>query len=417
MTMENSSNVAQSSKWKLPIMIAGFVIVVALVFYFVFEGTKNDITIVNAGEKTESRTHAKTVAEALDEAGIKVSEHDEIAPGKNADIKDGMEIKYLPARQVTINDNGTKKNVWSTKENVEDLLKDENITTRPHDVLNVALEDKLKDGLEVDIDRAIQLSLQNGAKTDTVWTTKTQVGDLLAEKNIQLDQDDRVSPAKDSNLKEKMTVQVTYVDSKADKKKEQIKFNTVYKEDDSLNQGVEKVVQEGKTGEKIVEYKVTFENGKEKKRDVIKENITSAKSDKVVVRGTKAKAVVAEIASAKPAKKATTSKTSNSPKSSNSAKSSTPAGGKTFTMESTAYSGGGVTATGINLSANPGMRVVAVDPSVIPLGSRVWVEGYGEAIAGDTGGAIKGNIVDVYFPNESSCYSWGRRTVTVKVLN
>lgn len=77
MTMENSSNVAQSSKWKLPIMIAGFVIVVALVFYFVFEGTKNDITIVNAGEKIESRTHAKTVSEALDEAGIKVSERDE----------------------------------------------------------------------------------------------------------------------------------------------------------------------------------------------------------------------------------------------------------------------------------------------------------------------------------------------------
>lgn len=406
MTMENSSNVAQSSKWKLPIMIAGFVIVVALVFYFVFEGTKNDITIVNAGEKIESRTHAKTVSAALDEAGIKVSEHDEIAPGKNAEIKDGMEIKYLPARQITINDNGTKKNVWSTKVDVADLLKDENITTRPHDVLNVALDDKLKDGLEINIDRAIQLSLQNGEKKDTVWTTKTQVGDLLAEKNIKLDKEDRVSPAKDSNLKEKMTVQVTYVDSKADKKKEQIKFNTVYKEDDSLNQGVEKVVQEGKTGEKIVEYKVTFENGKEKKRDIIKENVTVAKSDKVVVRGTKAKPVVSQIVNATPAKKAASSNTS-----------STPSGGKTLTMESTAYSGGGTTATGINLSANPGMKVVAVDPSVIPLGSRVWVEGYGEAIAGDTGGAIKGNIVDVYFPNESSCYSWGRRTVTVKVLN
>ncbi|MBC2242421.1 3D domain-containing protein, partial [Listeria booriae] len=109
--------------------------------------------------------------------------------------------------------------------------------------------------------------------------------------------------------------------------------------------------------------------------------------------------------------KATSSNTSSS------ASSSAPSSGKTFTMESTAYSGGGTTATGINLSANPGMKVVAVDPSVIPLGSRVWVEGYGEAIAGDTGGAIKGNIVDVYFPNESQCYSWGRRMVTVKVLN
>lgn len=404
MTMENSSNVAQSSKWKLPIMIAGFVIVVALVFYFVFEGTKNDITIVNAGEKIESRTHAKTVSEALDEAGIKVSERDEIAPGKNAEIKDGMEIKYLPARQITINDNGTKKDVWSTKANVADLLKDENITTRPQDVLNVALDTKLKNGLEVNINRAIQLSLQNGAKKDTVWTTKTKVSDLLAEKNIKLDQDDRVSPAKDSNLKEKMTVEVTYVNSKAEKKNEQVKFETVYKEDDSLNKGVEKVVQEGKNGKKVVEYKVTFENGKEKKRDVIKENVTSNKTDKVVVRGTKEKVVATPVSNV-----STSSATSSA--------SSTPSGGKTYKMESTAYSGGGTTAYGINLSANPGLKVIAVDPRIIPLGSKVWVEGYGEAIAGDTGGAIKGNIVDVYFPNESQCYSWGRRMVTVKVLN
>ncbi|MBC2330358.1 ubiquitin-like domain-containing protein [Listeria swaminathanii] len=396
MTMENSSNVAQSSKWKLPIMIAGFVIVVALVFYFVFEGTKNDITIVNAGEKIESRTHAKTVAEALDEAGIKVSERDEIAPGKNAEIKDGMEIKYLPARQVTINDNGTKKDVWSTKANVSDLLKDENITTRPQDVVNVALDTKLKDGLEVNIDRAIQLSLQNGDKKDTVWTTKAKVSDLLTEKNIKLDQDDRVSPAKDSNLKEKMTVQVTYVDSKAEKKNEQVKFETVYKNDDSLNEGVEKVVQEGKHGEKVVEYKVTYENGKEKKRDVITENVTSNKVDKVVARGTKEKVVATQVSTSS---------------------SSAPSGGKTYRMESTAYSGGGITAYGINLSANKGLKVIAVDPRVIPLGSKVWVEGYGEAIAGDTGGVIKGNIVDVYFPSESQCYSWGRRMVTVKVLN
>ncbi|ODD78157.1 hypothetical protein BB662_06530 [Listeria monocytogenes] len=408
MTMENSSNVAQPSKWKLPIMIAGFVIVVALVFYFVFEGTKNDITIVNAGEKIESRTHAKTVSEALDEAGIKVSERDEIAPGKNAEIKDGMEIKYLPARQITINDNGTKKDVWSTKANVADLLKDENITTRPQDVLNVALDTKLKNGLEVNINRAIQLSLQNGAKKDTVWTTKTKVSDLLAEKNIKLDQDDRVSPAKDSNLKEKMTVEVTYVNSKAEKKNEQVKFETVYKEDDSLNKGVEKVVQEGKNGKKVVEYKVTFENGKEKKRDVIKENVTSNKTDKVVVRGTKEKVVATPVSNVS---------TSSATSSSSSSASSTPSGGKTYKMESTAYSGGGTTAYGINLSANPGLKVIAVDPRIIPLGSKVWVEGYGEAIAGDTGGAIKGNIVDVYFPNESQCYSWGRRMVTVKVLN
>ncbi|TNP02500.1 cell wall-binding protein EntC [Bacillus pacificus] len=74
-------------------------------------------------------------------------------------------------------------------------------------------------------------------------------------------------------------------------------------------------------------------------------------------------------------------------------------------------------ALGHNLTANPNMKLIAVDPSVIPLGSKVWVEGYGVAIAGDTGGAIKGNKIDVLMPDKGSSSSWGRKTVTVKVLN
>lgn len=96
--------------------------------------------------------------------------------------------------------------------------------------------------------------------------------------------------------------------------------------------------------------------------------------------------------------------------------------GQTFFMESTAYSsdpadalgGGTVTATGQNLLTNP--MAVAVDPNVIPLGTRLYVEGYGEAIASDTGGAIKGNIVDVHFPTYEQCVQWGRRQVKVTIL-
>lgn len=105
------------------------------------------------------------------------------------------------------------------------------------------------------------------------------------------------------------------------------------------------------------------------------------------------------------------------------ATSSTPAGGRTITMESTAYSsdpadalgGGSVTATGQNLLTNP--MAVAVDPSVIPLGTRLYVEGYGEAYAVDTGSAIQGNIIDVHFSTAAQCYSWGRRTVQVTILS
>lgn len=99
-----------------------------------------------------------------------------------------------------------------------------------------------------------------------------------------------------------------------------------------------------------------------------------------------------------------------------------PAAARTLTVEATAYTAyctgcSGTTATGIDLRANPNQKVIAVDPNVIPLGSRVWVEGYGEAIAGDTGGAIKGNKIDLFMPNQQDALNWGRQTVTVKILD
>ncbi|MDA7027823.1 LysM peptidoglycan-binding domain-containing protein [Bacillus sp. CLL-7-23] len=93
---------------------------------------------------------------------------------------------------------------------------------------------------------------------------------------------------------------------------------------------------------------------------------------------------------------------------------------KTMTVTATAYTanvGSGVTATGINLRANKNAKVIAVDPSVIPLGSRVYVEGYGEAIAGDTGGAIKGNKIDVFVPSHTAAKNWGVKSVKIKVLH
>src|SRR5690625_2428596 len=96
--------------------------------------------------------------------------------------------------------------------------------------------------------------------------------------------------------------------------------------------------------------------------------------------------------------------------------------GQSMTMEATAYTAQcdgctGITATGIDLNANSNKKVVAVDPSVIPLGSRVHVEGYGEAIAGDTGGAIKGDRIDVHLPTKDAALGFGRQSVNVTVLD
>ncbi|WP_435990685.1 3D domain-containing protein [Rossellomorea sp. LjRoot5] len=76
----------------------------------------------------------------------------------------------------------------------------------------------------------------------------------------------------------------------------------------------------------------------------------------------------------------------------------------------------GITKTGVDLIENPDARVIAVDPNVIPLGSKVYIEGYGYARAEDTGGAIKGNRIDIYMEKEKDALQYGVRNVKVKII-
>lgn len=100
---------------------------------------------------------------------------------------------------------------------------------------------------------------------------------------------------------------------------------------------------------------------------------------------------------------------------------SSPSGNKELYVTATAYSHedtkGNITTLGYNIAANPNMKLIAVDPNVIPLGKKVWVEGYGIAIAGDTGGAIQGNRIDILMPTSQDALNFGRKTVKVVILN
>jgi 3D (Asp-Asp-Asp) domain-containing protein len=94
---------------------------------------------------------------------------------------------------------------------------------------------------------------------------------------------------------------------------------------------------------------------------------------------------------------------------------------KTITVTATAYTANckrcsGITATGINLKKHPNLKVISVDPKVIKLGTKVYVEGYGYAIAGDTGGAMRGKKIDIFVPSYKKAIQWGRKTVKVKIL-
>jgi 3D (Asp-Asp-Asp) domain-containing protein len=86
-------------------------------------------------------------------------------------------------------------------------------------------------------------------------------------------------------------------------------------------------------------------------------------------------------------------------------------GARTLTVSATGYALGGSTATGLPV----GWGVVAVDPSVIPLGSHMTVPGYGEAVAADTGSAVVGATIDLWFPTVAQADAWGRRTVTISL--
>lgn len=85
--------------------------------------------------------------------------------------------------------------------------------------------------------------------------------------------------------------------------------------------------------------------------------------------------------------------------------------GTRMTVSSTGYALPGTTATGIPV----GWGVVAVDPSVIPLGTRMYIPGYGEGVAADTGGAVRGREIDLWFPTRAQALAWGRRTVTITI--
>ncbi|HII4514613.1 3D domain-containing protein [Clostridium perfringens] len=124
---------------------------------------------------------------------------------------------------------------------------------------------------------------------------------------------------------------------------------------------------------------------------------------------------------AKKAEEAAKNNSSNSSGTLNSTSSSQPSSDgkykKTLSMEATAYSGGTLTAMGLKPVRDPGgISTIAVDPSVIPLGSKVYIPGYGYAIASDTGGVIKGNIIDLYMNSHDECTSWGRRQVTLHIV-
>ncbi|WP_053360736.1 LysM peptidoglycan-binding domain-containing protein [Bacillus sp. FJAT-27251] len=150
-------------------------------------------------------------------------------------------------------------------------------------------------------------------------------------------------------------------------------------------------------------------------------NAVPVKTEKAQnVQNVSAKAKKAPAQNAAPAKTTAQAKAKAPVAQTAAAQTSAPSG-KEIMVEATAYTADcagciGITKTGVDLKANPNAKVIAVDPNVIPLGTKVYVQGYGYATAEDIGGAIKGNRIDVFIPEQSDALAWGRKQVKVTIV-
>lgn len=228
------------------------------------------------------------------------------------------------------------------------------------------------------------VNLVMGDQVTTLSTGALLVKEVLQETGILLDQDDRILPG----LEEPFTDTIRIIDVKREilTQEADVPFSTEQKTDSELFKGEHRVIQKGKKGVERQVFEVTYEDGKEVGRKLREKVIVKTPVKQVVALGTRQ----------------TVSRSG-----------STLEFDRAIQMKSTGYTHTG-RMTHTDIWPAPG--IAAVDPRVIPLGTKLYIDGYGFARAMDTGGAIKGNRIDLFFDTKEEALRWGRRSVTVFVL-
>lgn len=404
--MKIFSKLLPASKLKLVISAIGVLALLVFSGVTLFEATKAEVVVTENGEKQTVKTHANTVDELLAELGINFSKHDKLSHDIDTKIDDEMNITYKEANEITVMIDGTEQTFHTTVDTVGEFLKKNNMTLSKHDEVSHEKSDAVSEGLELSIDKAFQITINDGGKNKKVWTTGGTVDQVLKESDISLGKLDKIKSKTDGEVTNSTSIKVVRVDKATDVVKEKIDYETKEREDNNLEKGKKRVIEEGREGLLVKEFEVTKENGKEVDRKLISKKVKQESENRVVAFGTKEEKELVTVSS-----------------SSNESDKLDKSGGKVYSMRVTAYSSdctgcSGFTATGINLNANPNKKVISVDPSVIPLGTKVWVEGYGNAIAADTGSGVNGNHVDIHLPTRADALAFGTRyNVKVKVLD
>jgi 3D (Asp-Asp-Asp) domain-containing protein len=240
-------------------------------------------------------------------------------------------------------------------------------------------------------DQRVTAAVIAGGKALQVRTAARTVGDLLAESGITLGPLDRIEPSLRAPVTDRMQVRVTRVTRRHEVERVTVPGRTVVLADPERPAGFTKVLERGQDGlqRRVVRY--WQKDGEVTKKEVVKQQVLVPARDTVVLRGTRG----------------------------------LPSRGgdwrNPLRMHATAYDPGprscGKYASGytaIGMKAKKG--VVAVDDRVIPMGTRLYIPGYGFAVAGDRGSAIKGKRIDLCFATYWEARQWGRRKVNVYVL-
>jgi 3D (Asp-Asp-Asp) domain-containing protein len=236
-------------------------------------------------------------------------------------------------------------------------------------------------GLEVEIKHARAITLRLGSSSSVIYTHKQSLREALLDAGLALGADDRVEPSGEAAVTNGMTARLVRVGGRTLTERETVKRKTVLKPDESLVGFGTRSVQ-GRDGTRVREYKIVIEDGVEREKTLVREYMEPEVQDNVIYYSPAAARATGT--------SATTMTVVDTERMwatwYNAASSGRPASNPAY----------GVTATGVQVTRG----IVAVDPTVIPLGSRLYVPGYGFAVAADTGGAVKGNIIDLGYADD-----------------
>jgi uncharacterized protein YabE (DUF348 family) len=234
----------------------------------------------------------QTVESVLQDAEIQVENKDKIIPSLDTEIsEDTTEISISRHVKTYVEADSEITTLEMTGGKVKDALEKTGITLGKHDTLNHDLEAYITDGMQIVVERRIEISLVADGETKNILAGTGTVEDFLQEQGIKLGKKDRIEPKLSEKLKEGMKVVVKRVDVKKVTETETIAYGTQTKQSNSMTVGTSKITRQGSDGKKKVTYKVTYVDGKEESRKIIKEEVIKEAVDQIVTTGTKPKEV------------------------------------------------------------------------------------------------------------------------------